>query len=366
MAVNDVLQPDSHRNTGSGRHILVIRLSAMGDVAMTVPVLLALTQTYPDLKVTVLTRAFFHPMFRDISNVAIHGADVAGHHKGIMGLWKLFAELKALQPDGVADLHNVLRSNVLKPFFKASGIPFVQVDKGRPQKRALTAARGKAIAPLETSHERYAAVFGKLGFPISLKLVKLLPRLPLSETITSLAGQRALKWIGIAPFAAFEGKTYPPALMEEVIDQLAASDKYTIFLLGGGPEEGRKLADWEGRWPHCIAIPGKFNFGDELGLISNLDLMVSMDSGNGHLAAMFGIPTITLWGVTHPYAGFAPFAADPENSLLADRQKFPLIPTSVYGNKLPEGYQKAMETIRPEAILRKIDAVLYAEGYSIR
>ena len=54
-------------------------------------------------------------------------------------------------------------------------------------------------------------------------------------------------------------------------------------------------------------MAGKYKFKEELALISNLDLMVSMDSSNGHLAAIYGVPIVTLWGVTHPFLGFAPF-----------------------------------------------------------
>ena len=104
------------------------------------------------------------------------------------------------------------------------------------------------------------------------------------------------------------------------------------------------------------------SLSEELALISNLDLMVSMDSGNGHLAAMFGVPVITIWGVTHPYAGFAPFNQPESNSLTADREAFPMIPTSVYGNKLPEGYDKAMKTIPPALVYERILQVLEEGG----
>ncbi|MEO0528703.1 MAG: glycosyltransferase family 9 protein, partial [Bacteroidota bacterium] len=103
---------------------------------------------------------------------------------------------------------------------------------------------------------------------------------------------------------------------------------------------------------------GKLTFQEELALISNLDLMLSMDSGNAHLAAMYGIPVVTLWGVTHPYAGFYPIKQARDNALLANRDKYPLIPTSVYGNKMPSGYEKAMETISPEAVFQKIEMIL--------
>ena len=93
---------------------------------MTIPVLRALTEQHPELKITVLTRDFFKPFFRNLENVAVYSADLKGKHKGILGLYKLSKELKALQFDAVADLHNVLRSKILKFFF--SGKKVVQLD----------------------------------------------------------------------------------------------------------------------------------------------------------------------------------------------------------------------------------------------
>ena len=106
----------------------------------------------------------------------------------------------------------------------------------------------------------------------------------------------------------------------------------------------------------CMA--GKLNLSEELQLISNLDVMLSMDSGNAHMAANYGIPVVTLWGVTHPFAGFYPFGQPLENALMADRGIYPLIPTSVYGNKVPQGYENAMETIKPERVLDRLTGIL--------
>jgi len=346
------------RQLGDEVHILVIRLSAMGDVAMTVPVLLALTKQYPKLKITVLTRRFFKPMFSSLPNVIIYEADVIGRHKGISGLWRLYRELKKLDLDAVADLHNVLRSNTLKLFFAVTKTPFVQIDKGRKEKKALTALGNKAFKQLKTTHERYSDVLRELGFPIDLAKVTLLPKQNLSKKSIALIGSDHNKWIGIAPFAAFKGKMYPLDLMEEVLYEMNNTKKYKILLFGGGKWEQQQLNKWANQFSNTVNVAGSLTFEEELGLISNLDLMLSMDSSNGHLAAMYGIPTVTLWGVTHPYAGFYPFAQDPDNALLADRQRFPQIPTSVYGNKLPKGYDKAMDTISPIDIFHTIEEVL--------
>ena len=342
-------------------HLLVIRLSAMGDVAMTVPVLSALTAQYPDLQITVLTRAFFRPMFIELANVHVYEADVDGKHKSILGLWRLFRELKTLGIDAVADLHNVLRSSVLKGFFMSTNIPFIQIDKGRKEKRALTAYKNKVFKPLKTTIQRYADVFYKLGFPIDLESAKALSKRVLPERALELIGPDNLKWLGIAPFAAYPGKTYPFGLMQEIILSLNNSKKYKIIFFGGGELEKKLLQQWSDSCQNCINTIDILSFEEELALISNLDLMVSMDSGNGHLAAIFNVPTITMWGVTHPYAGFSPFRQASENSLLSDRTKYPLIPTSIYGNNMPEGYDNVMSTIAPETIINQITALLEAE-----
>lgn len=336
------------------KHLLVIRLSAMGDVVMSVPVLKAFLDQYPDVQVTVLTKGFFVPLFSQLSNVNVHVAEVKGRHKGIFGLHRLYNELKSKNIDAVIDLHNVLRSKFLKLFFKSGGFKFVQIDKGRSEKKALISRGRDDFKQLKTTHERYREVFAELGFELNVSKTSILGRVPLKGKTVQILGNDHKKRLGIAPFAAFKGKMYPLHLMEKVLFELDASNDYRILLFGGGKNELDQLSLWEGKFQNTINASEKLTFEEELQLISNLDVMLAMDSGNGHLSAIFGVPTITLWGVTHPYAGFAPFGQPGENSILADRNKFPRIPTSIYGNKMPEGYEKAMETILPGKILSKI------------
>ena len=337
------------------KHILVIRLSALGDVAMTVPVLRALAQQYPGVKVTVLSRNFFKPMFDNIPNIAFHEADVKGKHKGVMGLYRLSKEVQELGIDAIADLHNVLRSNILKVFFKWKGIPVVQQDKGRAAKKALVA--GKSFQQLKTTHERYADVFRSLGFDLDLAKIDSPSNKMLSERVKVVARDLERPWVGIAPFAAFEGKMYPLPLMEEVIKTLDQKE-ISVMLFGGGTSEINQLTTIAAKYEHAICVAGRLSFEEELSLIANLKVMVAMDSGNAHLAAMYNVSTITLWGVTHPYAGFYPFGQPMDNALLANRAKFPQIPTSIYGNKMPQGYERAMETILPAEIVKKIEQLL--------
>ena len=343
---------------GNNKHLLVIRLSAMGDVAMTVPVIKSLLDSYPNLRITVLTKEFLAPIFNGLDNVSVHIADVEARHKGVKGLWKLYNELQSLKIDAVADLHHVLRSNILKQFFRLARIPFVQVDKGRKEKKALTAKKNKIFIALKTTQQRYVDVFTQLGLPFTLPVANFLSKRKLSNDVLALTGDNSIKWLGIAPFAAFTGKMYPLQLMGQIIQELNNTNKYKIFLFGGGDKEVNQLEAWARAHKDCVNIAGRLSFEDQLTLISNLDLMLSMDSGNAHLAAMYGIPTITLWGVTHPHAGFYPYGQDPNNALLSDRSVYPLLPTSIYGNKFPKGYENVMETIDPNAVLDKVNLLL--------
>ncbi|MEO8932678.1 MAG: glycosyltransferase family 9 protein [Xanthomarina sp.] len=338
------------------KHILVIRLSAMGDVAMTVPVLRAFATQYPEVKLTVLTREFFAPFFRDLENVSVYPAHLKGKHKGVCGLYKLSKQLKELHVDAVADLHNVLRTHVLKMFFL--GKPFFQLNKGRAEKKALTS--GKNFKQLKTTHERYADVFRKLGFPLELSNPSFIKKVELNSKTTSLLGANSRKQIGIAPFAAHESKMYPLDLMERVIEIL--SKNYNVLLFGGGKKEIEILNGLESKYQNVINLAGKLTLNEELDVISNLDMMLSMDSGNAHMAAMLGVKVISIWGVTHPFAGFSPYNQPDHFALLSDRDKFPLIPTSIYGNKFPNGYLEASRSISPEVIVKKIDSVLTCQS----
>jgi len=334
------------------KHILVIRLSAMGDVAMIIPVLRAFTQQYPEVKITVLTREFFTPFFRDLSNIKVFPIDVKGKHKGILGLYKLSKEIKALHIDVVADLHNVIRSKILKFFL--SGIQCIQIDKGRAEKKALTS--GKTMKQLKSTHQRYVDVFNALGFTIDLSNSVFPEIINLDAKLKTVLGNHTQKWIGIAPFAAFESKMYPLELMKSVIETLSKTHK--IILFGGGKKETETLNKIETKFDNVVNLAGKLSLNEELDVISNLDVMLSMDSGNAHIAAMLGVKVISIWGVTHPFAGFSPFNQPEDFALLSDRNQFPLIPTSIYGNKYPENYKKASSSISPKTIIKKIESVI--------
>lgn len=320
---------------------------------MSVPVLRAFVKQHPDVKITVLSRAFLKPLFNNIENVTFYAADVNGKHKGFVGLYKLFKELKLLNINAVADLHNVLRSKVLRTFFKLSFIKIAFIDKGRSEKRALTRIKNKVFKQLKTTHERYADVFRNLGFTLDISTHEYPKKKALLQEVINVTGEKKSTWIGIAPFAQYDSKMYPIDLMEKVIAQLT-QENLKILLFGGGKKEVEILEKIAHNNSNTLNVAGKIKLAQELNLISNLDCMVSMDSGNAHFSAMFGVNTITIWGITHPFTGFAPFNQPFENAILPDLKKYPNIPCSIYGNKVCDGYEGVMRSISPNKVVQKI------------
>lgn len=339
-------------------HILVIRLSAMGDVAMTVPVLRAFSLQYPNTKITVVSRPFFKPFFDDIENITFFPIDLKERHKGFLGLLRLFSDLRKLNIDAVADLHNVLRSKIIRTLFALNGKNVAATNKGRQDKKALTKLAIKIISPTKTMFDRHSETFEKLGFKINLNNPTFPEKAILSDEIIKITGKKEENWIGIAPFAQYESKVYPIDLMQQVIDELAKNASNKILLFGGGSEEIKKLNQLKNNHKNVIVLAGKTNLKEELSIISNLNVMLSMDSGNAHIVAMLGVKVITLWGATHPFAGFQPFHQPDDFCLTSDRKQYPFLPTSVYGNKKVAGYENAMRTILPSQVIEKINSNL--------
>ncbi len=336
------------------KKISVFRFSALGDVAMTYPVLKVLTETHPGVQVQLVSRPFFEPVFRHLKNVKFFPARVDKTYKGITGLYKLFKELKQENPDFIADLHDVLRTKVLRLFFRMNGTPVYVIDKGRTEKKRLVQRPLAESQPLKTTHERYADVFRSAGLDVDLSRFR--PEKPELDNQIQLflSPFEGTKIIGIAPLARHTGKQYPLGGTKEAIKLMLKNNRDIIVMLFGAPAE-RKVLDAVNPDPgRVFNLSGMFSFEGELQIISRLNVMLSMDSGNGHLAANFGVPVVTVWGVTHPYAGFAPLGQTSEQQILPDTEKFPMLPCSVYGNKICQGYETIWDDILPEQIAETV------------
>ncbi|MEO8884499.1 MAG: glycosyltransferase family 9 protein [Mucilaginibacter sp.] len=312
------------------KHLLVMRFSSMGDVAMTVPVVKAVLAQNPDVIITYVSRPAFAEFFADISRLTFFAADVTNEYKGMLGLVKFYTHIRVNgRYDGVADLHNSLRTRILRNMFRFYGMPFIVIDKGKAEKKLLTRFPNKVLKPLKRTVERYADVFRALGLTVNLDYQLVKQPQSLTDDITKLTDVKNQPWIGITPFAQYKGKTYPIEKMEKVIEALSTKN-VKVFLFGGSPFEQEVCAAWEAKFSNVISVIRKLNMRQELALISQLNVMLSMDSAGMHLASLKGTPVVSIWGATHHYAGFLGYGQS-ENDIVAD--DIECRPCSVFGNK---------------------------------
>ena len=340
--------------------ILIIRFSALGDVAMTIPVIYSFAREFPMHEITVLSRDYVQPLFQDLpSNVRFIGADLCGKHKGISGLNVLYKELQVEKFNYVADFHSVLRTQYLRLRFKLDGVSTASICKGRSEKKKLTRRNNKVLVQLKSNFIRYHEVLDKLGFRFDLGFNSIFDNrdTDFQEIVSETGEKKDLKWIGIAPFATHKGKIYPLELQEKVIAYFANDIRVKVFIFGGGKEEEDIVKGWCATYPSLKSMVGKLKLSQELSLMSQLDLMYSMDSANMHLASLVNTPVLSLWGATHPYTGFMGWNQSNENTIQVDLF---CRPCSIYG-QIP-CYRKdyaCLYQITPEQIINRIEKILF-------
>lgn len=334
----------------NNQKIIVLRFSAMGDVAMVASVLKELVVQNPTCIIVMVSRKAFAPFFEDIPQVIFHAIEPKGKHKGLNGLRTLYKELKQHKQNAVADLHDNIRSRVVSLFFRLGLTKIARLDKGRKEKKALTRKENKVLIQLKPTVERYADVFKQLGLKITLKNELFRNPKSLPQKAEHLFKTDKPK-IGISPFAQHSYKVYPKDKMATVIQKLSLLG-YEVLLFGGGPFEKKTTEAWEAQFPNTHSLVGKFNLSEELAIISNLDLMLSMDSSGMHMASLMGIPCISIWGPTHPYAGFLGYGQSYNDCLQIDA---PNRPNSIYGNKpCLCGVEPCINLITPDQVVKKI------------
>jgi hypothetical protein len=127
-------------------------------------------------------------------------------------------------------------------------------------------------------------------------------------------------------------------------------------LFGGTRAEQLVIKQWEKDFKFVVPTPFGTGFKSELELMGKLKVMVSMDSANMHLASLVDVPVVSIWGPTHPYAGFYGFNQDPANAIQTDLS---CRPCSVFGNKnCWRGDHACMQNISPEMVIKQVKKII--------
>ncbi len=305
---------------------------------MTAPVFREFLEQNPDVEIVMVSRKNFENLFTDIPNVIFKGVDL-DDYKGFFGLNRLANELiREFKPHLVANLHDVIRTKVLDRIYRRKGLKVFKINKGKEEKEHLTDVWNLNKVQLKKTVERYADVFRKMGFQVQL-----------SHQLRPVPGEKS--GIGFAPFAQHRGKMLPLEKSYELARILA--QKYTVYFFGGGKTETETLEKWEQEIPNTFSLAGKLSLTEELQKIAGLELMISMDSANMHLASLMGTRCVSIWGQTHPYAGFLGFGQSEDDVIQV--KDLTCRPCSVFGDKeCYRGDWACLEELSVQKIAEKI------------
>jgi ADP-heptose:LPS heptosyltransferase len=337
--------------------LLVIRTSAMGDVALSTPVLRAVSQQYPDTEIVMVTRPAFKPFFYSIGGLTLFFTDIRKRHKGLTGLMRLFRDISATgRFDAIIDLHDVLRSKVLRLLFRLKGVPSFVIDKGRGEKRSVIS--GKIRSRLKHSVLRYSDTFRRAGFPLSLTDGPwIIPTPAALAKIDALTGSQNELKIGVAPYARHKLKMWPEEYMVRLLGMIA--EKYGArFYLFGGNEESEKLAALRRVVRDSVNTSGTLSLDEEIALMSRLDMMIAMDSSNMHMAALSGAKVISVWGGTDPISGFGAWMQPDDHFMSIPVEDLTCRPCTIFGKgECARGDLACMNWLTPQMVFRKIESL---------
>lgn len=335
--------------------LLVIRTSSMGDVALITPVLSGMRKQYPDIELVLVTRPAYKAFFSSINGLRFFSPDLKKRHKGLSGLFRLFKDIrKQAEIDHVVDLHDVLRSKVLRLMFRLSGVPVSVIDKGRSEKKSLITGKNKV--QLKHSVERYCDVFNRAGFPVTPdKGIQVVPSAETLLKVRSLTDPEAELIIGVAPYAKHKLKMWPEENMISLLHLISEHHKCK-FLLFGGNEDAEKLAAFQKKVPGSINLVGKLNLDEELACMSSLNLMIVMDSSNMHMGALVATKVISIWGGTDPLGGFGAWMQPDSFSIRIPVEELTCRPCTIYGKgECKRGDFACMNWQTPELVFKKIE-----------
>ncbi len=314
--------------------VVVQRYSALGDIMMLLPILQAAKEQNPEMEIALVSRSFLAPLFNKL-DLDFIPAELNGRHKGLFGLYRLANEIHyGWKPDLLVDAHDVLRSKVIDKILGLRGLAISKIEKNREERKALSQKKDKVFKAITPVYELYLKAFADAGLKIDFDPKKP-PLAPykLNRNMRSwwLENKAPLN-IGIAPTAKHRAKQWPLEKMQYFM-QSVGINKVKLFLFGGREERAELETLGKKSGANFQVVAGEFPLDQEIALIKELDYMVSMDSSNMHLASWAGTKVISIWGATHPHAGFKGYGQSDLNCIGIPHRELGCRPCSVFGNK---------------------------------
>lgn len=306
---------------------LILRLASLGNVAMTVPVITSLSRRHPNDRFVVVSKKSLGAMFYGLDNVVYHEAKF--NTNGLGSILMLFRELRQYNIDVVIDLHDVIRTRILRLLFALCGKHSYVIRYGRAEKRAMIMKRSKNATPLKSEFERYRDTFRDAGLDTDDTFTTIPVCAEAKVQVEQRFGTAKGQWIGIAPFAKSKSNMLPYPVTKQLIQHYSSQPGKRVFLFGAGAIECEMLRQWASIFPNVVSVAGMLPLEQELELMRQLSVMICMDSANQHLSSLVNLRAVSIWCGTHPHLGFRGWKQQPTD--IIQRHDLACRPCTVHG-----------------------------------
>ncbi|MBK8575601.1 MAG: glycosyltransferase family 9 protein [Elusimicrobia bacterium] len=328
------------------RRVLVIRLSSLGDVVLTAPVLAALKAAWPGCHLTFLTKGAFAPVFSHSPHVnkVLQFED--------KGLWGWAREIRQSRFDVIIDLHDTFRSRV---WSFLSGAPrTVRYDKRAADRRRLVWT--KRVSPRLSGGvvDRYLETLTVLGISSAHRVPQLFlgPEERLPDHLEKRLGPGP--FVAIAPGALHPTKRWGPDRFAEAADRLAEGKP--VILLGAPADAPAAEAVLQTLTSSAQSFVGQTSVREMMLILRRCALLLTNDSGAMHVAAALGVPTVAIFGPTVKPFGFFPVGAW---TSAIEAANLDCRPCSVHGSKTcPLKHFRCMKEVTVDQVVKTAQTLL--------
>lgn len=331
--------------------ILIIRLSSLGDVILTTPLIRKLRQIFPNSEIDYCTKSEYADIFRN--NPDISKIIEAENDLNFGKLRQLKKRLKQESYDLIIDAHNKLNTFYLRLFLKGRKKKF---RKYSIRKILLVKFKINLMKRLPPVRERYLNILKGDKAKSTNENYYRHPEI-VTDTESKLRAEGLIKEINpdgktiicIIPSSKHYTKTYPPELYADFINKLDTG-KFTVVLAGKGNDKlkAEKIKTLTGKF--VIDMFDKLNLPELTELIKRSSLIISGDTGPMHIAEAVNTPLLMLAGSSVKEFGFYPQS---KKSVVIENKAIKCRPCSHIGrDSCPKGHFKCMKEIQPDSILK--------------
>jgi heptosyltransferase-2 len=344
------------------RKTVILRLSSIGDIILTSPLLRVYRQAAgKDARVDFVVRKEYAELVQSCHHLSIiHEYDVATGYKGLQALAR---KLREEQYDLVIDLHDSIRTKLLRVACKAGDT--VVMDKRKFERWLLVNLKRNAYSDALTVAERYIETVAPYGIVNDDKGLEIFipdtTQFEVSGKIAKLRLNQFEKVIGICPGSKHFTKRWQREKFAEVAVRTAKEHHAKVLLFGGRDERddcefvrqevARRVSE-----DAVTNFAGEFSLLESAAALEFCDVVVTNDSGLMHLAAARQRKIVAIFGSTVKEFGFAPYGTEAvviENSGLDCRPC-----THIGKASCPKGHFNCMTEINADevyaAVLRLI------------